>query len=344
MYFDEAKSDFRNEDFMEVETIGEKVGKSGSQDLVYMSSLGIIADAQSSPEQQSFVELHQYLRQLISPEQEAIRGEPDFVRVEAYWHIGRIIVETEQRGHGRADYGIHLIESLSQELIQQYGKGYKTTNLWWFKQFYLAFPILHAVRGEFKDLRQQLRVELTWTHYRLLIAVENQQERHFYLHNAAEERWSYRTLNRLITSRYYYQVALGEDQLLAERTIPKRVAQGEKHRSRVAQVKRSLLDQPGWAFVERTASELPMTILKPDILFYQYNLGRFIGLWVAESTPHLLEEIRQQLTEWQSRQSLSIPFPPLALLVNPQNIVQLITTATTPPLSEKETHQLPKQL
>ncbi|RYC66520.1 DUF1016 N-terminal domain-containing protein [Spirosoma sordidisoli] len=297
---------------------------------------------ESNPE--SFVELHEYLRQLLSPQQEALRGEPDFARVEAYWHIGRIIVETEQQGQGRADYGIHLVESLADELTQHYGKGYKTSNLWWFKQFYLVFPILHAVRGEFRSLREQLRTELTWTHYRLLIAIENKQERHFYLHNAADESWSYRTLNRLIKSRYYYQVALGEDQLLSTRTAPKKVNQAEKHRSRVAQIRRLLLDQPGWAFVERTGSGLPMTILKPDIFFYQYNLQRFVGIWLAENTPNLLESIRQQLAEWQPKQPATILFSPLALLVNAQNKSQLITTAMTPALSENELSQLPKQL
>lgn len=329
---------------MEVENRRGEGKKLGSYNLVSMSLFEILADAQSSAGQPSFVELHQYLRQLISPEQEAIRGEPDFARVEAYWHIGRIIVETEQQGQGRADYGIHLVESLSKELTQVYGKGYKTSNLWWFKQFYLAFPILHAVRGELKNVREHLRTELTWTHYRLLIAIDNQQERHFYLHNAADESWSYRTLNRLIKSRFYYQVALGEDQLLATRTTPKKVNQAEKHRSRVAQVRRLLLDQPGWAFVERTGSGLSMTILKPDVLFYQYNLQRFVGIWLAENTPNLLESIRQQLAEWQPKQPATVLFSPLALLINAQNKSQLITIAITPPLSENELRQIPNQL
>ncbi len=298
----------------------------------------------------SFVELHQYLRQLISPEQEAGRGErsaaqPDFARVEAYWHIGRIIVETEQQGQDRADYGVHLIEQLSQELIRHYGKGYKTSNLWWFRQFYMAFPILHAVRGELRDIRQHLRTELSWTHYRLLITIDNQQERHFYLHNVADEGWSYRTLNRLIKSRYYYQVALGEDQLLAlSPTLPKKIGEAEKRRSRTAQTRRILLDKMGWALVERLASGLPMTILKPDVLFYHYGLQRFIGLWIGESAPVLTEQIRQQLSEWKPQQPASVLYFPLALLLNTKNELQLITTSITPQLTEPELSQLPKQL
>jgi hypothetical protein len=297
------------------------------------------------PNADLLLELHDYLRQLVSPEAEALRGEPDFARVEAYWHLGRIIVETEQQGQERADYGIHLIEELSKELTKQYGKGYRTTNLWWFKQFYLSFPILHALRGELISLRERLRTELTWTHYRLLIALENEQERHFYLHNAADEKWSYRTLNRLIKSRYYYQVALGEDQLLATPpTLSKKVNPQEKRRSRIAQTRRVLLDQFGWALVERPASSLPMTFLKPDVLFFQYRLNRFVGLWAGDSSPALLETIRQQLSEWQQQPTpLAIAFP-LGMLLKSKNELQLVLTANTPPLSPAELGQLPTQL
>ncbi|KAB7726647.1 DUF1016 family protein [Rudanella paleaurantiibacter] len=296
------------------------------------------------PNPDSLLELHQFLRQLVSVDEAAIRGEPDFARVEAYWHIGRIIVETEQQGQDRADYGVQLIEGLSRELTHHYGKGYKTSNLWWFRQFYMAFPILHAVRGEFSNLRQHLRTELTWTHYRLLLAIDNQQERHFYLHNAADEGWSYRTLNRLIKSRYYYQVALGEDQLLTTTLAPKKVTKTGTQRSRVAQARQTLLNQLGWALVSRVASELPMSVLKPDVLFFHYRLHRFVGLWVSEATPALSEQIRYQLTEWEQHQPAETSSFPLALLLRGNNEIHLIMTSATPPLSDFETSLLPKSL
>jgi hypothetical protein len=308
-----------------------------------MKNISQLSTTSTLPIADSLIELHQYLRQLISPEQEAIRGEPDFARVEAYWHIGRIIVETEQQGQDRADYGVHLIEHLSEELTQQYGKGYKTSNLWWFRQFYVVFPILHALRGEL-SLRQQLRTELTWTHYRILLTIDNQTERHFYLHNAADEKWSYRTLNKLIKSRYYYQVALGEDQLLATPTLPRKPDDTEKRRSRTAQARRVLLDQPGWALVERPASGLPMTVSKPDILFYHYGLQRFIGLWIGESNPVLTEQIRQQLVEWKQHQPSSVIEFPLALLLTNTNELKSITTANTPLLTDTDQSQIPTKL
>jgi hypothetical protein len=105
-----------------------------------------------------------------------------------------------------------------------------------------------------------------------------------------------------------------------------------------------LLDQFGWALVERSASGLAMNVLKPDVLFYHYSLQRFVGLWVGENNPALLETIRRQLTEWQQQQSsLTIRFP-LGLLIKAKNEVQLIMTQATPPLSGSELSQLPTQL
>ncbi|MBO0936456.1 hypothetical protein J2I47_07840 [Fibrella sp. HMF5335] len=303
-----------------------------------------MATMQLFPNADSLIELHQFLRQLVSLDDVAVRGEPDFARVEAYWHIGRIVVETEQQGQDRADYGVHLVETLSQELTQHYGKGYKTSNIWWFKQFYLAFPILHALRGEFIEIRKHLRTELTWTHYRLLLAIDNQQERHFYLHNAADEAWSYRTLNRLIKSRYYYQVALNEDQLLAMPATRKKVGDKEKQRSRVAQARQSLLSRLGWALVERVASGLPMTASKPDVLFFHYKLQRFIGVWANDPNTVLIEQIRKQLDEWAQQQPIEITGYPVALLLNAKNELQFITTANTPTLSDHEKEQIPKSL
>ena len=100
--------------------------------------------------------------------------------VQAYWLIGKRIVMQEQNGNGRAEYGKQIIENLSVVLTKEFGKGFNKSNLWSFKQFYLTFPILHALRGE-----------LSWTHYRLLIRVEDEKARTFYLNEAAENGWSF---------------------------------------------------------------------------------------------------------------------------------------------------------
>lgn len=116
----------------------------------------------------------------------------------AYWLIGREIVEEEQHGKAQADYGEYIIRDLSRRLSKHYGKGFSVTNLKYFRQFYLAYrdripQIGHAVRDPFDP-------NLSWTHYRLLLKVENDQARAFYETEAAKNRWSSRHLERQINS------------------------------------------------------------------------------------------------------------------------------------------------
>jgi hypothetical protein len=89
--------------------------------------------------------------------------------VTAYWEVGRATVEEEQQGKDRADYGAYLVNNLSARLQTEFGKGFNRSNVWGMRQLYLTFPILHALRGE-----------LTWTHYRLLMRVENPDARAYY--------------------------------------------------------------------------------------------------------------------------------------------------------------------
>ena len=95
--------------------------------------------------------------------------------VQAYWLIGKRIVMQEQNGSNRAEYGKQIIEKLSEALTMEFGKGFSKSNLWSFKQFYLTFPILHSLRGE-----------LSWTHYRLLLRVEDEKARTFYLRTSVK--------------------------------------------------------------------------------------------------------------------------------------------------------------
>ena len=124
----------------------------------------------------------------------------NFAMVQAYWHIGRLIVEEEQNGKERADYGESLIQELSKRLTIDYGKGFNKTNLWYMRQFYLTFKNLHALRGE-----------LTWTHYRLLLKVENEDARDFYLIDSINSNWSTRELERQINSLLYERIALSSE-------------------------------------------------------------------------------------------------------------------------------------
>ena len=115
----------------------------------------------------------------------------NFVMVEAYWNIGKSIIE-EQGGNEKAEYGAGLIKELSKQMTQDFGKGFTVTNLKYMRQFYLMFPNGHALRDE-----------LSWTHYRLLIKVENDNARDFYMQEAAKSQWSTRQLERQINSFFY---------------------------------------------------------------------------------------------------------------------------------------------
>lgn len=116
------------------------------------------------------------------------------------WLIGYRISEEELKGDVRADYGTNIIKQLSSDLTNQYGKGYTKTNLYSFYSFYKMFPnIFHSVSGKSQSL-------LSWTHYRTLIQVKDQKARSWYEKEAIEQTWSVRTLQRNISSQYYYRL------------------------------------------------------------------------------------------------------------------------------------------
>ena len=111
--------------------------------------------------------------------------------VEAYWNIGKSIIE-EQGGNEKAEYGTGLLKELSKQMTQDFGKGFTVTNLKYMRQFYLTFPNGRALRDE-----------LSWTHYRLLMRVENENAREFYMQEAVKSQWSTRQLERQINSFFY---------------------------------------------------------------------------------------------------------------------------------------------
>ena len=121
--------------------------------------------------------------------------------IRAYWEVGQEIVLEEQRGQARAGYGTQLIATLAQKLSKELGTGHRVRNLAYMRDFYQTYTNLHA-----------LRAELSWTHYRLLLAVRNPEARRFYEVEAARAHWSTRELDRQIHSSLYERLALSRDQ------------------------------------------------------------------------------------------------------------------------------------
>lgn len=127
------------------------------------------------------------IRQIIASARTHVARSINHALTVTYWHIGRAIIEEEQRGNERAVYGKQLVKELSAQLSEEFGEGYSSTNLWLMRQFYTTFPILHSLSGE-----------LTWTHYKFLIRLEDPDKRAFFIAETAKNAWSVRQMERQI--------------------------------------------------------------------------------------------------------------------------------------------------
>ncbi len=133
--------------------------------------------------------------------------------VQRNWLIGYRIAEEELQGEGRAEYGAEVIKRLAKELTAEYGKGFTKTNLYHFYSFYKAYPeIFHASSGKFNAL-------LSWTHYRTLLQVNDKAARDWYEKEAIEQTWGVRTLQRNISSQYYYRMLQTQKKELVEQEM-----------------------------------------------------------------------------------------------------------------------------
>ena len=171
------------------------------------------------------------LRSIVSKARSKAFAAVNYSLVERNWRIGQRIVEQEQNGASRAEYGKHVIEVASAALTKEFGKGFSYTNIANYKRFYLTFSdlqILQTVSEEFKKQKHQtlsdessllpqkgqtqpaqfeLRL-LPWSHYERLIRVEDKKAREWYAKEAFEQGWSFRTLNRNINTLYYERLLM----------------------------------------------------------------------------------------------------------------------------------------
>lgn len=125
--------------------------------------------------------------------------------VEAYWLIGRRIVEEEQNGENRAEYGKEVLQTLSIALTNEFGKGYSYRTLREIRQFYLTFPEIEKWRTLF--------AKLSWSHFQRVLKVSNEKARMYYLTEAAENMWTVRTLDRNISTLYYDRLLASDNKL-----------------------------------------------------------------------------------------------------------------------------------
>lgn len=173
------------------------------------------------------------LRSIVSKARSKAFAAVNYSLVERNWRIGQRIVEQEQNGASRAEYGKHVIEIASAALTEEFGKGFSYTNIANYKRFYLTFnnlQILQTLSEEFKKQKHQTLSEefsllpqkgqtqsaqfelrlLPWSHYERLIRVEDKKAREWYAKEAFEQGWSFRTLNRNINTLYYERLLMSK--------------------------------------------------------------------------------------------------------------------------------------
>ncbi len=150
------------------------------------------------------------MRGIIESSQKAAYQAVNIALVQRNWLLGYRIASEELQGEGRAKYGAEIIKKLSKELTAEYGKGYTKSNLYNFYSFYKTFPeIFHPSSGKSNTL-------LSWTHYRVLLQVKDSKARDWYEKEAVEQTWSVRTLQRNISSQYYYRMLQTQKKELVE--------------------------------------------------------------------------------------------------------------------------------
>jgi len=224
---------------------------------------------------------HPDIKNILEQARSKVRSAVNAAMVEAYWLIGRRIVEEEQRGQHKAQYGTRLIEDLSTALTADFGKGFSYANLYNCRQFYLIFPD--------QEILYTLCRELSWSHLRLIMRVDSPQAIDYYCRETREQSWTVRQLERNIKSQSFQR-------LLSTQTPPSPAQGASVHLEflqlpETGEVKESRLEQAiidelqkfllelgkGFSFVARQmriSTETSHFYL--DLVFYNYLLKCFV--------------------------------------------------------------------
>ena len=197
--------------------------------------------------------------------------------VEAYWEIGRRIVEEEQNGKERAEYGKEILQNLSKELTEEFGKGYSYRTLREIRQFYLMF-------SDFEKWRT-VSAKLTWSHFQKVLRVSNEKARIFYLTEAAENMWSVRTLDRNISTLYYNRIVASIDKKIVENEMKDKTKKLQAEEFIKNPVVLEFLDLP--TNMSYTENELEKA-LTDDIQKFMMELGK--GFAFVERQQHIRTE------------------------------------------------------
>ncbi len=149
---------------------------------------------------------------LLQKSREQVAQSVNTLLVQTYWLIGRHIVEFEQGGREKADYGSNLLDQLSNDLTRLYGKGFGRSNIFQIRQFYIRFPKIQTPSGQFGAEYSDVPLfNLSWSHYIEILKSENDLEISFYTKQCEKENWSVRELKRQMKSMLFHRLALSHD-------------------------------------------------------------------------------------------------------------------------------------
>ncbi len=199
------------------------------------------------------------------------------VMVEAYWKIGRRIVEEEQNGKERAEYGKEILKNLSKELTEEFGKGFGERNIRNIRQFYVIFSDYEKWKS--------LISKLTWTHIQKVLKVSDEKARIFYLTEAAENMWSVRTLDRNISTLYYNRIIASIDKKIVENEMKDKTKKLQAKEFIKNPVVLEFLDLP--TSMSYTENELEKALID-DIQKFMMELGK--GFAFVERQQHIRTE------------------------------------------------------
>ena len=199
-------------------------------------------------------ELLSEIKNLLLNSRKQLTRSVNATMVQTYWSIGRLIVEDEFKGKERAEYGKRQLETIAKSLTEEFGKGFDARNLRKMRQFYQSFSKWDSVS-----------TELSWTHYRRLMRIENQEAREWYIEQSIENNWSARALERQVSKLYYERLLASREKLPVEEALMNNLQQFLLELGR------------GFAFVSRqqrlNVEEQDFYI---DLIFYNFKLKCFL--------------------------------------------------------------------
>ena len=225
------------------------------------------------------------VRQIIATARANAVRSVDFCRVQMYWNLGKRILEEEQQGKARADYGTYLIRNLAKEIEPEYGSGFGERQLKFCRQFYREYPIVNTLRSQ-----------LNWSQYRSLIQIPDHDKREYYELEAVNNAWTGRELQRQIDSMLYERLLMSND---------KAAVLAVARKERIPESPTEIIKQP--------------TVLEffADLVFYNRLLKCFVivELKTGELTHQDLGQLQMYVNYYDRNEKLPEENPSIGILL-----------------------------